>query len=172
MMLRTMVIALGSFAMVGCSSTIQLGMDDGGATPEGDAEARDGKSSDVPLDADSTSTLVFTYCSYTSDAGAPTCSGFAPWKTAPAETAQAQLNCMAVHGNVISLCPTETLVGCCSIELCPPAPPGESSGCSYSGTDQPGVNVTCNYDEDAGATHVSELQCVAAGGTWTATVPQ
>jgi hypothetical protein len=163
------MIALGSLA-IGCNSTIQLSMDDGGGTPEADAEAHDGKSSDVPLDAGSM--LVFTYCSYTSDAGAPTCSGFAPWQTSPSETAQAQLNCMAEHGSVIGLCPTENLVGCCSIDLCPPAPPGEGSGCSYDGTDQPGVNVTCNYDEDAGATHVADLKCVAAGGTWTTTVPQ
>jgi hypothetical protein len=174
MILRRLMIAVGSLAL-GCSSSIELGVNDGGATADArDGKSSDGKRSDTPMDggSPSTSTLVFTYCTYTSDAGTPTCSGLAPWDASAAESAQAQLNCMTVHGSMVSLCPSDRLVGCCSTELCPPAPPGQNEACFFSGSEQPGVNVSCNYDEDAGTAHVQDLKCVAGGGTWTTTVPQ
>jgi len=169
MLLRRLMIGVGSLAFA-CNSSIELGTNDGG----GAGETHDGKSSDAAIDGGSasTATLEFTYCGFTSDAGAPTCSGFAPWDASAAESAQAQLNCMTVHGSIVSLCPSDGLVGCCSIQVCPPLPPGKSGFCEYSGQELPGVNVLCTYDEDAGTAHVQDLECVANRGTWTTTVPQ
>jgi hypothetical protein len=186
MLVRSLMIGVGSLAL-GCSSSIELGSNDAGGAARGRdgqssdaamdgvaAEARDGHSGDAATDGGSASesTLKFTYCSYTSDAGAPTCYGLAPWTPSPAESAQAQLNCMTEHGSIVSLCPSDRLVGCCSTQVCPPPPPGQSEDCGGSGQEQPGVNVRCSYDEDAGTTHVQDLECVAAGGTWTTTPPQ
>jgi len=169
MLFRSLMIGAGSLALA-CNSNIELGTNDGGDA----AEAHAGKGSETAADGGSapTSALEYTYCSYTSDAGAPTCSAFAPWTPSAAETAQAQLNCMAVQGSTISLCPSAGLVGCCSIPLCPPQAPGVLGSCEFTGQDQPGENVLCSYEEDAGTAHVNDLKCLAAGGAWTTTVPQ
>jgi len=187
MLVRRVMMGMGMMAL-GCSSSINVGTDDGGwAAEQHDAATSDGRATEEPpaekrdaatdaaTDAakdGSTSALEYTYCTFTSDAGAPTCSAFAPWSTNAAETAQAQLNCMAVHGSSISICPSAGLVGCCSTPLCMPLPGGGGGSCAFFGPDQPGENVVCNYVEDAGAAHVQDLECVAAGGTWTTTVPQ
>lgn len=168
MLSRRLLIAVGTLAL-GCNSTLDLGMDDAG----GIADARDAKGSDSSTDGGSSpSTLVFTYCSYTSDAGTPACYGLAPWDASAAESAQAQLNCMNAKGSVVSACASARLAGCCSTQICPPPPPGQDEACDFTAQQQPGVNVSCNYDEDAGTAHVQDLKCVAGGGTWTTTLPQ
>jgi hypothetical protein len=154
--------------VVGCDSTLSLGTNDAGATEAGrDAAEADGHSSS-PAEA-----LPYTWCSYTSDAGAPGCSGLAPWDASSAESAQLQLECLDAHGTIVSNCPIAGLVGCCSVPICPPPPPGENAECALSGTgafeEQPGENVTCYYDEDAGTAHVAQLECEASGGVWSTT---
>jgi hypothetical protein len=175
MLLRSVMIGLGSMAL-GCSSNLDLGTEDAAPAVHDDAHGsdagHDAHGSGFTTDGGSVMTLVYTYCSYTSDAGAPACSAYAPWSANAAEVAQAELNCMTAHGSMVGVCPSTRLVGCCSTPLCKPPPPGESEACAFTENEQPGMNVVCSYDEDAATTHVQDLECVASGGAWTTTVPQ
>jgi hypothetical protein len=132
----------------GSDSDAWGGTDDGGSgsgVPESAYCVWPSSSSNYDYDCayESESTVGFFGCG---------CSGTSGSMSAAAQT---ELDCMSNGGSIVTVCPSENLIGCCTTFGGDP------------GSGDPGSTVACSYAPDM----QYQLNCVAQGGTWSTTPP-